>query len=255
VSGSSDTGPPGRDISVAAAIGVRLVRHRIAPWSRYLGGHRYWCQALRTPDPPGRDISVAAAIGVGSAAPGRPLAAISRWPSLLVSAESDTGSAITCLHQARVRRETHAEVSTGAGATSCRHEWQHSTRLSQPRMSQLSQLSHDCVQSRWCAAVCRPRSVGTRDSSHVSQMSQAAGHRGPGSARGCDGHWRAIDADNLSSRANQFGRQKANETATAADIQHAHAWRNACSLQIHARTRSDEPVLLKQRDAKGNVLA
>jgi hypothetical protein len=79
--------------------------------------------------------------------------------------------------------------------------------------------------------------------------------RGSGSARGCDGHWRAIDADNLSSRANQFGRQKANETATAADIQHAHAWRNACSLQIHARTRSDEPVLLKQRDAKGNVLA
>jgi len=58
---------------------------------------------------------VAAAIGVGGAAPGRPLVAISRWPSLLVSAESDTGSAITCLHQARVRREAHAEVSTGVG--------------------------------------------------------------------------------------------------------------------------------------------
>ena len=67
----------------------------------------------------------------------RPLVEISRWPPLLVSAESDAGSAITCLHQARVRRETHAEVSAGAGATSCRHEWRHSTRLSQPRMSQL----------------------------------------------------------------------------------------------------------------------
>jgi hypothetical protein len=34
------------------------------------------------------------------------------------------------------------------------------TRLSQPRMSQLSQLSHDCIQSRWCAAVCRLDRLG-----------------------------------------------------------------------------------------------
>src|SRR5260370_8380399 len=41
----------------------------------------------------------------------------------------------------------------------------------------MSQLSHDCIQSRWYAAVSRPRSVGTRDSSQVSQVSQAAGPR------------------------------------------------------------------------------
>src|SRR5580704_112257 len=64
-----------------------------------------------------------------------------------------------------------------------------------------------------------------------------------GGARGCDGGWRPIDTDDLSSRTNQFGSQETNDAATAADIQHAHAWSNTCSLKIHTRARSDEPIL------------
>ncbi len=43
--------PPGRDISMAPLL-VSAARHEVAPWLRYLDGHRYWCRRSPTPDRP-----------------------------------------------------------------------------------------------------------------------------------------------------------------------------------------------------------
>src|SRR5262245_45236173 len=60
------------------------------------------------------------------------------------------------------------------------------------------------------------------------------------------GFWREIDADNLSGRTDQLGREECDGIRAATDVEHSHARCNASGLEKVARYRVDQPLRMGQ---------